>query len=1523
MKTTLKSALTGFVALFLALGASAYSKSMFPYTLPSGKQGAALGCTLAQEGMRLELGKWYTNFEVCKKYADENGIPLFSIWSNEDCIHCWYTDICFIQDAFVQWQKETNAGQVICCFMAGKATNIDQQNSPAIPGLLVGGTPANAYQWSWKGGGKALTAFPMATFWWKEKNINVHITGDDLCKGSAASTLSFTDSTIPLRVTNLTAYWEKVFKDWVPTPPYAGGKFTLEETETNRLEAEASTTEVSFDLARDPKNASLATNNVVQVIGPDGKKVSEQTVEWKAGEASQTVTVDIAGVASKDGDKITLLVVDAEGVAQSTGHVTYVDQPVSAVNPLWLGERTAPTARGTGLSGTAPVAPLQFGEWTMDLDTAKALAASAAGDAYTLVLVEGSLWCPDCKGVYDNFLSVADTDGSNKFEAWAKSRNVALVAVDVGRFTNETAAISRATLLSREAINGASGLGYLTRKGVSDADAAAQLEKNRQLVTKNTAEGGVHRPEDASPFRTGVPMFALLRKDGSVAARLTEFWNSGSKATKANFDNYVKRLDEMLLLADAEGAHADDIENDDASSTKAEFAANGGSATGELSHCDDKDVFKLAGVGGNALQKVTVKGTDDVDVSVQFLTIGADGKSSNVCEAVKGVLSQGVALDYTFTSAGDYFVKVSVDSTAAAFNVAASKAENFSAYSISGAVVMVPQQEAATGNPPSGSDEVVVRLEKGALYRFTGIDAAASAGVLEPAEGDDLYTAKADGDQVVKAAAADGAVTYQLWVPGTVGFVQPAMSVKETDDERSYDIAVARGEGRSGDVTVRVKLNKEKTTLVCEDAPRFVFEDCELTWAEGDNSTNTVTVAIKGDTHFDGPGDVVLDLEVVSGADTLGTASFTLSVTDNNVQSAGKVAVVGADPFFSKKLTVYAKASEGATFYAERIEASDGAVSVQVKASDAKLTLGGDIEGNAIAWANRKGGPDDRKAVTVGGLVAGKSYKVVLEKPTAGFQVLAASNAVTIVAVADTAPEFATPSDAATLYRYVASSNVYALKDAPAGKVTFTKTLGTLPAGLKATYDAAANALVIAGAPTAKAGAYTVVYQVKDGAVAGLTKEIAITLVDPTDVKGAPETANASVASARTFKDIPIVNPVNKLMAGTLQLTIPAKGNVSGKYTCESGAIALTAKGWSAFDPETKELAVTLAGKNGFAADVVCADNGEVTVSLDDPMYEGVALDATVDGASCWSKANPATAWQGYYTAALPMQEPKDASAEDPFEAREGLAPRGAGYLTLKMSGSSACNAGKVTWAGMLPNGATISGSSSLTAGDPLAKLPIFKVSKTDTVTVLATIEKDAVANDVARAVRAAAEATPRWVHCEKDPAADCDYYVDLGVYGGVFDAKVPLADCCQENYQTTSPILSFDTASLLGWTSYGVPGAVAESAVTVGTDKLTKAPDAPAGMTIVVNRATGVVSGAVKIPYGDAGKTITATWKGVILQGWGPDCGCAPGGEELFMPFVTGAYYFADKVNYEVASGTRTVEKTMTVKRGGLVELK
>lgn len=1525
------------------LAASAYNRTVYPYEVPAGKRGVALGATYAEAGMELEPGKWYTNFAVCKKYADDNGMPMLAVWGNHGCIHCWYTECGFVEDAFTTWVRENNAGQVILCIMAGGEKGApDQEHS-------------EAYNWMWKGGGRKLPDYPFVVMWWKKQNVNVRLTGDEFCakiadpsdpnnpaKVKALDKFGFTDSTIPARIANMTARMEAAFAGWVPTK-YAGGMFAGgAETTGNRLEVERGVTNVTFSLVRDAAVAAEAATNLLVVAGQDGA-VETNDLAWAVGETNKTVALDVADFAASaaNGDALTLALLDEKGEAQDTRTVTCVvweeDDPRknAADNPLWIGERTAET--------------LAFGEWTADFDLATNKVAQTAGDAYTLVSVGGSLWCPDCANTERNFLGVTDASGAtNRFRAWAADNNVALVALDIPNVAADGTP-KAPTLLSRTAFettlararefpaSGAdaaltnallrSGLGYLTRKGVTDEAAAAALAKNFSLV----AAGGLLRsPLDTNPNRTGVPIFVLLRKDGTAAARLTRFASASPMAdARAKWGDIIKRFDEMLALAAAcpDDDHYDLGPANDAPGEDAPpLAADNGTAQGELSHADFRDVFRLDGMDGNALQKVTVKGvkgTTGARVALSFLTTTTNGGERVTLGApVVGALTDnGFSAERTFTASGTYYVEVAgANITNAEFAVDNPTNMHFHAYTLKSEVVLVPQEARATAQSATGSKTVTMRLEKGATYRIEGLDAAAVGDALAPGEREPFFTALKDGD--VALTTEGGTVTYQIWKPGTVGFVQAARMVKENVGE--VQVAVARTGGASGAVELTVALDEEKTTLYNSDgAPRFAFETATFVWADGETGEKTVTVKVEDDTRFDGTGVVALALEQTAGDGTpeVGVAAFALTVTDDDTQSAGKAAFVGAEPYFARAKTVYVREGEATTVKVGRVEASDGPVTVRVKASPATVALGGDVADGVLAWANHK---SDTKAVTVSGLAAGKTATLTLANATDGLKILSASNSVKVVAVATNAPAFKSDAAALALTRYVAASNVYNVVDCPEGttKLTFTKLSGTLPAGLKAAWDADANALALSGAPTAKAGCYTPVYQVSarvgNRTVPGLTLALAITVVDVA-APGADgeEALNPALAKTRTFRDLPVLGADEEgapRLVGTLQVTVPATGRVSARLLCETGTVSFTARNWTKADDDGTMTAELVGAKTGWTMTLKATADGALKATVENGA--GEFGEAETDG-RLWSKTDSAEAWRGQYTIAL-----RNAAVTETV-AGLGLAPRGDGYLTLKMTSATAWNAGRMTWAGHLPNGTAVSGSATLANTDCGARLPVYVRSSRDVLAVLMNVVEDVASKaepeENCQAVSEDDSAEAYWRHRD---AAGLEYQIEWDVYGGAYSPSYDFAAYFEQAYQTGTvapKTLVFDVEGLGGTLAAGVPEAVDPVAVSVGATTLAvvskDGTNNNCRATLAFNRTTGVVSGTFRLPYAKEdgmSATVTATYRGVMLIGLSEGCGCGPGAAGADgLPFVNGAFWVTDKKTDERG-------RTVSVKRGG-----
>ena len=1458
-------------------------------------------------------GVWNSGFSKARTYAEQHNLPLVVFWGSSGCGYCSKLKNACSTAEFADWQA--SCGFVLC--QIDGTNTADGQAAKSFVG--TGSYPLIRIYWLRKDGTKADVRF-------------VGRTGQMKNGGSGPLARQFINAI------------EAATAGFVPggsaPDPYLGGTFAgEEETAGHRLEAEAGTTNVTFTLVRDEAAAKVATNHLLTVTGPDGA-VATNTVVWQAGEAEQALALDLADYPAldADGETLTLAVLDAGGEVQDTRTVTFVARANGAENPLWIGERTAET--------------LAFGEWTMDFEAATNKVARADGEAYTLVAVSGALWCPDCANTERNFLDVADAEGENRFKAWAASNGVALVTVDVPSFKAD-GAFESPTFLSRRAFattlarmreypaSGAdaaltnamlrSGLGYLTRKGVSDEAAAAALARNHALVRRG---GLLHSPIDTNDNRTGVPIFVLLRKDGTVAARLTRFAATSPMASaREQWGDLIKRFDEMLAVAASAGGHADPEEfANDAPQGAVGFAANGGTAAGELSHADFRDVFRLDGVGGNALQKVTVTGTTGARVTASFLALDADGKKVTVGTPVTGALTaEGFALEHTFTAAGTYYVELAgADITDAAFAVESPTEMNFHPYALAGTVVLVPQETRATATAPTGSDQVVMRLEKGQKYRIQGLKVDAVGDALTPDDLSDPYglffTAQAGGDVSLTCQNKEGTVTYSLWNPGKVGFKAAARTVKE--NVGSVVVAVARTEAASGRVELKVSLDAEATTLYDSDGKaRFAFEDAALVWEEGEKGEKTVTIAVLDDMRFDGTGVVALTLEQVGGDGTPEVAggAFALTVTDDDKQSAGKAAFTGAEPYFARAKTVYVREGDTATVKVGRVEASDGPVTVRVKASPATVALGGDIQDGILSWANHQA---EEKIVTVAGLAAGRTATLTLANATDGLRILSASNYVKVVAVAADAPAFARDAAQVALTRYVAASNVYAVVDVPEGttKLTFTKLSGTLPAGLRAAWDPAANALAVSGATTAKAGAYAAVYQVSarvaNRTVPGLTLALAFTVTDVAlpGADGAPA-LNPALAKARTFRDLPVLDEVNTNLVGTLQVTVPPTGRVSAKWLCATGTVSFTARNWSEADEDGTVRAELVGSKKGYAMALEAARDGSLTVELTDD--RGETAQVRTDG-RLWSKADSAEGWRGQYTVSL-----RNAARE---ESAEGLAPRGHGYLTLKMTSATAWNAGRMTWAGLLPNGTAVSGSATLARGlrgpaDCWGYLPVYMRSSRDVLAVLAQVAEGAAAHDTPTSAcqavfEAAGLAEAYWSHAD---SAGLRYTVEWDVYGGVYSPAYDFAAYFAEFYSegSVAPDLVFDVDGLDGRLAAGVPGAVDAVRVTVGPRTLAISKDGPnvCRATLSFNRSTGVVSGSFRLPVTKANgteTTVTASYRGVMLIGWGPGCGCDESlvPSDVKLPFVSGAFWVADK------AADAATWRARAVKRGGAADI-
>ena len=1456
-----------------------------------------LGCIDARTVKTLEPGKWYLDWKTCKEYADKNGIPVLFIWSNKSCVHCQYTDLVFVQDEFKDWAAKNNAGKVIYCFMAGGESKYpDQQGS-------------EAYNWMYYKGGTQLNAFPFVVLWWAEKGINKRYTGDDFCSGSATGTkfnakTNLNMDSLPSRVANVIAKMKSAFSGWDPVK-YAGGTFRA-GTKYDRLEAEKSTTTVSVDVTRTATDAM----SQIYTISAEGKTTKQVTLSWAKGETKKTIPIasfDTAWFGA--GKAVTLKLYDGTKTTDkvmSTTTITCTTPANSTGNPDFKGCSA-------------------FGRWTMDLDAAKTKVNGTGGDAWTLVCVQGSLWCPDCGRVEKNFLGAKDASGNNKFAAWAESKNIALVTVDIPNFSANSSTADSPCLLKKDAYStdpegsgtktSHSGLGYLTRKMVSDADAKAMLTRNWELASKMTSAGGFNRPEERDykgrTYRCGAPVFVLLDKSGKVRAELVRLAEVSPTDT-TDFDNYIKRFEEMIDIAKN---NATEIENNYASSGSITISASGVEKA-RLCNADMYDTFK---VGGNARQKVVVKGDSaagfdaDCKVTVEFQKL-ENGKAVTLGTAKSGLLKDGVTQEYTFTSGGTYYVQVrgwgpksdtesrSAGYNSPAFAATSQTAGHFQNYTLTLTTILKPQEDKGTYSYAAATGKVSMDLVKGTLYRITGM---ASCPSQLTDKGGDLYEAKTTATAVITLPGQAGTLEYQIWKPGSLGFVQAARTVARSVcdvDGRALQLKVSRTGGKSGEATATVSVDPSGTTIA--DKNRYwltlksdkegsdrknAVEKVNLKWTEGDAADKTVYLYIDDDQTWDGFGTVELQIAANGGVAKVDEdrKAFTLFVLPEVIDAPGKVVLNRADPALAGK-KVYAEVGTGVKLWLERTDGFDGQVAgilqssvagvkfsvanprdlVRLADSDPKLLekygrlYGADAQ--LLYWASSEGG---EKYVEVKGIPAGETAKISFI-PIG--ELKGSKVTVSIVSAPTDAPRFETDEyDLTGLYRYMAVPGKIKVLKTKGGTVQIKKLAGKIPSGLKVVYDATAKAMVFTGAPT-KAGAFESVYQVietRDGKkVEGLTVQLNMLVRDLVTGEPGGKPVNPSIAKSRTFKTLPMYwvdGDERTMLAGILQLTIPQTGKASAKFTGVDGTTSFSAKNWSSLGLNGK-LEVTLTDKKyGRSLFVEVEKDGSIAAELSGDMIVNECV-AVSDG-KVWSKDDPATDWKGYYTVALKNKGPD-------FEEKKGIAPTGDGYLTLKMDTDSACKSGTFKVAGKLPNGTSVSCSMVLSREDGTAVLPIFKTASKDTLAAAVVITPNAEEDEVRRCVTSEGLFDGYWLHDDK---AGASYAVNFGLYGSYYDKNEDLGGCCAEFFGKAD--LKF----------YAEKTDIAD--IKVGADKITVTDARGSKLTCKLTRSTGIVTGKFTHP----GLDKSVSYVGIVVNGWGDECGCGPA--DVYLPFVSGSYQYTE----------------------------
>jgi hypothetical protein len=1216
-----------------------------------------------------------------------------------------------------------------------------------------------------------------------------------------------------------------------------GGKFACGNIPTARLEAEPTTTTVEVPLVRVKGFSTPGTNYLVATY-PDSTVATNQ-VPFAPGDTNQYTLVTGVNTHYAVDQKVNLLLLDNQHNPVDTNAITYVAAvPNGALNPFF--DKTP-----------------AVGEWTMDLAKATNATAQTVGEAYTLVMFSGGYWCPWCIGMEETIFA------KSEFQTFAQNNNIRLVMLDNPRRDATPPTFLRHDVdWTRTKFSGSS---YLSRNGITAAQGAAKLIAN----SNQQYNAGWLLPDTT---RIGYPTVLLLRKDGTNPV-------TNVKSYPYDLAPAMLRLNEALTLV----SDVNEENNGHRTLTHQEIAKNG-SATAQVSASDKNDVYRLTGVGAGMRQVIQISGPQAATVT---LTI-QNAAGATVAGPVSGNLLTGFAVTNALP-ATNTFVVVNASGTEFAGTSASSTIRN---YTLASSIIL-SATEAAHSLMVTAADQIPVDIQLGMVYRFAGTYQCNPADFEDM--GNNLWRAKKTGLSTLTfvGVVGEASFTWQLWIPGVIGFNVTATNITETVG--TFTFTVERTNGSSGEVDALVSLGAGTTAEAYRHA--FPAGGINLHWADGQVGTTSVTFSVVNDIVFDGNQILQLALSIVGLEPKAGLAVskelMNISIIENDTPVVGQLQFVPAPgQYFAKTMTIVAVEGSTIPLAIERINGASTDISAAI------TTTAGTLSGNTLTWLNKNPNVLKQVNLTVPAMTVAKTITVTFV-PT-GTTAVYGKNKLTIQVVG-AKPAFATTTAAFSLTTRVAVLETIGVETIGAGSITFSKLSGSLPYGVSVSYDSVQKKMVVKGTPTS-AGQYSAVYQANE--MVGFTTVHGGTIRLDLQVRNIATVNPAAVAKSYSFANYAVVDPATNKVTGLFNLTIGTTGRLTAKYVYAVGyGISFSASSWSSIEPDGTLTAVMQA--SGYVVTVQLDTLGNVAALLTEVATD---TDLLVDLVPApWSVATPATLYQGYYTVALSSNTENDGAVA---LGNKDYMPLGHSYMTLSMS-AYGVTSGTMTYAGKLANGVAFSGSAVLlpySGAQPsavvheYAQLGFFKKTGKEIIAGQLAIQANAknTYKDYPRVIYGGDKAEIAdvwWTHTELVP--ELSYSWKYGVYGGYYSSADDLA-AFYEEYGTTygdSPmVLSFGCDLLSASLQYGALTLYPEAyplTITANSISLTTPVADGTATSYSFTKATGLFSGTFRLNFASRAG-VSGKYAGVLLPAW-TDCGC--GGEPIKeMPFGMGASWFTDQ---------------------------
>jgi thiol-disulfide isomerase/thioredoxin len=1275
--------------------------------------------------------------------------------------------------------------------------------------------------------------------------------------------------------------------------PYEGGTFACEQREEARLEMEAATVRVYVPLMRTGASIEALYENRLVVAYPNGTVETNQ-VAWGAGQSTCDIEVTTAGQWVEDGNIGLTLLDDHGAVIQQRMIVCVEDLSNTCSNPKFIGE------------------PFDFGEWTMDLDAATNQIAATPGEAYTLVMFTGALWCPFCRGLEETVLNNPTNDA---FIAFAQSNQISLVSIDNHRRDG-----TPPTLLRHEADRtnrtGRSGSPYLSRHSIPSSVAKSLLDKNDALQTAWKLPGA-----DAVK-RISYPTLVLLRKDGSIAGRAAlpnAGYDSDDRFYAYNISIIMQRLSELLtLVSDPQeelnnfAVTTQDVLPSAFSAEQAGLPPAGSPGllvvpppasvfrTGELSASDMRDVYRLENLVPGVEQVIRAQGTDGAlpGGTVSLTLQGPKGESLGA--PVTGSLANlgSVELSAKVNAPSNYFVEVRASTTDALAFTNTHPESTVRPYKVSSVFYLSPVESANTLTFTNSNQALQIKAVGGQTYRLVagnGTDLALDGS--PESLGNGLYRWTSDGTFSLQwLYAGSDTLTFQLWRPGAVGFDEAALSVGE--GAGTATLSVTRTDGGSGVCAALVSLDAAGTAV---NGTHFDFptNGVPMNWADGETGPKTLTFPITDNLFYEGNLTVALLLTVTNGLTVATNEMAVVTIVEDDQPVPGELAFTdGVTYYFAKTSPLTLVATEGTTV-ALNVSRVNG---MQSPAAANLLTTAGDLAVNRLEWLNND--PQAVKTVnlTLPSLADSPGGVVKVSFTPEGIPAVAGRAILTIQLVAATAPSFAVNELLLNVQTKVSVQQEVDILS-QGGAISVSLLSGKLPTGLKGKYDARIGQFVISGIPSSL-GAFSAVFQIKErvgrATIAGQTLRVFGTVVDV-------RTLNPVVLTGQSYANYAVLDTSSRRVVGLYSLTLSSSGRLSAKYQNRDRATSFSVNSWTGCDADTGLLSARIVARGGYETLVQMDVEGRMTATVVDPTLAPEATPEVNLAPVAWSSSLPASDYEGYYTVSLSPSN---------VVGNAGCVAYGHSYMTLTLNQSAALNMGKVAYAGRLANGASYSGSVVLLPcdGADAAEIGFFVKKGKDLLSgglLIQALAKDTyILNPMV--VLPSLGADVYWTHVETGRNLDASFdmqYEPFGAYYSSLDDLTYFSDL----YEGSGPMM------LTAYTVDGFPASPAHGTLLVAPDlALTVSPTAivltpgqvdAAATRFSFSRSTGLFSGSCKLGM-SAGTTVSASFAGVLIPGW-TDCGCSVEGVIVTeKPFGLGAFWFKDTY-------TKPDSSKITVTRG------